>query len=264
MKSFTVIFLLVSLIFFQSADIRAQWNPSVGLEGANAWDVALHNDSLLFITTGNGLYRQNLSNYEWEFKSKAECGTNILSNGSYLFSYGPMCSLTRSGDNVETWEEIDEFPWLYYIDISGPVIIACNGEGTYRSEDSGDNWTQLGQFPDYGYCNILICDSIVFFNDYALDTLWISVDLGITFDGLTLNGLSSNRISDFYTEEGELFLGHHDGVFHYNVSESKWSIFGDTLPANTNVSNCLNIMIPCGLFQIRVILHSIRQIQVGL
>lgn len=236
MKSFNIIFSSLLLIFFQTLDLKSQWSPSLGLEGVNAWDVSLHNDSMLFITTSNGLYRQNLSTYEWEFISNGGCGESVLSNGSYLFSCGPMCSLTRSDDNGESWEEIEEFPWLYYIDISGPVIIACNGQGAYRSEDNGDNWTQLGQYSDYGYCNIFICDSMVLFNDLDLGTLWISVDLGITFNGLTLNGLSSNWINDFYTEEGELFLGHHDGVFHYNGTETKWLIFGDTLPANTNVS----------------------------
>jgi hypothetical protein len=236
MKSFTVIILFLLLIFFQTPEVKAQWQPSAGLEGAHAWDITLHHDSLLFITTPNGIYKRNISIDEWEKVNTIGCSSYTISNGTYLYSYGSMCYLMRSGDNGETWEEINESPLIYSIDLSGSVIILCTGDGTYRSEDNGDSWTHLGQYPDYIMCNIFICDSTVLFNDFELDTLWISHDLGITFEGLTLNGLSSSRIGDIYVEEGELYLGHHDGVFHYKASESKWLIFGDTLPEITYVN----------------------------
>jgi hypothetical protein len=236
MKSLTIISSSLLLIFFQTIDLKAQWSPSFGLEGTHAGDITLHNDSLLFITTPNGIYKRNLSSFDWEMIDITGYHSSILSNGTYLYSFGPMCNFVRSDNNGETWEEIEEIHTPYSLDISGSVIIACKGgAGTFRSEDNGDNWTQLGQYPAYELCNIFICDSMVLFNDIDLDTLWISDDLGITFEGLTLKGLSSSRISDFYIEAGELLLGHYDGIFHYNVYESKWTIFGDTLPANTNV-----------------------------
>ncbi len=41
MKGFTVIYLFLVLIILQSVDLKAQWNPSLGLEGAQAWDITL-------------------------------------------------------------------------------------------------------------------------------------------------------------------------------------------------------------------------------
>lgn len=234
MKRIKIFVFLLLLFIFQCIDLTAQWTHSEGLEGAHAWDITLHNDSLLFITTENGIFGRTLANDHWELINEFGC-SYIMSNGSYLYSGGPMCGLSRSADNGATWEDFDEIYNASSWDLSGSVLIVCTGEGTYRSDNNGDSWDQLGPLQNSDDCDIYICDSIVLLNDMDMDTLWISYDLGISFSGLTLNGANNGYIYDLFVDGIDIYMAQSKGVYYFNEQDSAWSILGDSIQTNAHI-----------------------------
>ncbi len=153
----------------------------------------------------------------------------IASNGTYLFSnyVGPN-QIILSTDSGSTWDTVFDIPVNSFA-AKGAFIFASNGDGVWRSTDSGWHWAR-DTMP------ITTANSFVFVGMLTFGTngsiIIKSTDFGSHWTEITIQ---NRRISQLASTGSYLFAGTDSGVFVSLDSGSHWREVSEGLVSKGNL-----------------------------
>lgn len=189
--------LLVSIITFLPLTSYSQWEMSTGLDGGEITSM-VSVDSMLFASTDyNGIYGK-CNNCNWELAYSDKRYTKLINVGNCVIAYDHWYGNNpiRTFDYGETWHEVstlDDPNNMWSID----TVLFSKNNYTYalRSLDYGDTHDTI-TFPIQDINASLLCDDSLLFLHYWVDEfhkLYVSSDLGLSWDSITTNGLFVNQ-----------------------------------------------------------------------
>lgn len=171
----------------------AQDNSSLARTGGNVWD--------LQAVTGDGFvcwFDPVDPSWTWISSYPAGGYPNVWRSSNGIF--GPFADVTDSGSGIAVGDRIS---WVtpYVLDPYDPATVYLGTHRVYRTDNRGDDWTQVGPLDLTGNSGSLIAlevsrgDADVLFSGSASGRVWRSVDRGETWVDLSA-GLPARAIND--------------------------------------------------------------------
>lgn len=232
--------LLISLFYLSFNELRGQWIPSSGIEGASVSDLVVL-DSSLFICTGiNGIFERNVNGGVWEQKSSEQV-SEIIKCQSTLFAWG-VFSCYRSLDHGLTWQNMSN-TW----NVVGYVTSMCTIDSTlffavrgpiaavYRSDNFGDSIYPIFniQNPSMADINITVGDgsTLICYQKVGDRALFESNDQGYTWDSITTLGHTPENYETFsISKQGSVYWhSTTSGLYVKNNIQENWILADSSL-----------------------------------
>lgn len=149
-------------------------------------------DNIIIVAADSGVYRSTDSGTNWTFciidtslvnpdsTIVPVMATMFCKNDQLIFA-STNVGVYSSDDTGETWEPlgpfVDESLIMIAVFAKGSLVFTTMaGGGAFRSSNNGIDWTYLGPHRFYHY---ITCKDTLF--AAAMDGLWFSVDLGVTW-----------------------------------------------------------------------------------
>lgn len=242
--------------------------------------------TLLLVGTAKGLFRFHSPDREnWESLGPVLTGTPIYataySHGSRtLFAgansvfYGP--SIRRSSDLGETWdtggagltyaagdpEKVTQVWSILADDARGVTYAGVEASGLFRSEDGGDNWTEMASLRDHPTHELWFpgnggkCLHTLAVDPFDPETLYVAAstggvyrsrDRGVHWDPANRGidamfmpedqqypeaGQCVHKFAVSRTRPGRMWLQNHGGVFRSDDGGDSWHDISTDLPDN--------------------------------
>ena len=251
--------LLFSLfVFVISTDIKAQWQPCLGIEGGYVGNI-IQSDSFLFTTSANTIYRTD-TNFitTWVKSTELAGGGYLFVYDSCIFSYGIMHGMLRSFDNGLTWNQDYEFSYTNTMCSVDSVIFFCDNIYLYKSYDfleTSEKITILQIERPYVWS---YNDSLLFVSDMHGEGMFQSLDTGENWDAITDAGLPSDDIVTYNMTcyNNTIWICGDYGVYYLNPDRTTWIESNTGIPEGIKVieMNLFNSELYCspkgiGLFK---------------
>jgi hypothetical protein len=134
------------LLFSISLEVKPQWMPAQGLEGAEIKEILLY-DSLIFISgNGNGIFRKHVNDPFWNLDHYPGVFSRIRMTDTVIFAAHSWYNcFSRSFDSGENWEEIEyPFNMVQSMDIIGNTVFVSHIGDIFKYQDVLFAGTYLG------------------------------------------------------------------------------------------------------------------------
>jgi photosystem II stability/assembly factor-like uncharacterized protein len=180
--------------------------PTAGPGGGRVWDLVCAPDGDLFAVSNGYIYRRARSASAWARTTEFRTTALATNTASTLFAFAYRNGLSRSEDDGQTWERLENAPetirTLLFADVKRGF--AGTSGGVFMTLDRGETWTRATDVPQVSV-DALATGSAGTVYAGAKRELWRSNDGGVTWS--LLSGLPNDITAIIARPEGGLYVG---------------------------------------------------------
>jgi hypothetical protein len=227
-------FLLFALSLALQVNLRAQWLPSSGIDGAYCTDIVKIDSSVFMCAEGVGIVKQHMDSTNWTIVYPNKV-SKLMSTGNVLIAketiYGSS-NMMRSFDLGITWDSIP-LDSLYVQEIvaldTTLFVWSLSYYSLYKSEDYGQRWDIILSKEAGTRCSLFSDEyNLYYLVDQGPLRLYFSDDHGNSFDSIPLPQqiIYPHAVEAIQKFDSTLFLI-ADSLYLYSFPDQTWDAYAN-------------------------------------